>query len=148
MAGTEEFVKPSAGEQFFNRAFGFLVGLGIAPSYCYLLQVRGRKTGKVYSTPVNLMEVEGKRLLVAPRGRTQWVRNAEASGQIVLKRGSFRKTFRLHPIEESAKLPILKKYLDEYRGAVQRYFSVPAGSPPEAFAPVAGRYPVFELTEM
>lgn len=144
---TQEFLKPSATEQFFNRAFGFLVGLGIGPSYCYLLQVRGRKSGKLYSTPVNMMEIGGKHLLVAPRGRTQWVRNAEASGQITLKRGSYNKVFRLTEIGTPGKLSILKEYLDRYHSAVQRYFTVRAGSPVDAFAEVAERYPVFELTE-
>ena len=143
---TQEFLKPSATEQFFNRAFGFLVGMGVGPSYCYLLQVRGRKSGKLYSTPVNVMEINGRRLLVAPRGRTQWVRNAEASGQITLKRGSYNKTFRLKEIGVPEKLPILKEYLDRYHSAVQRYFTVRAGSPAEAFAEVADTYPVFELT--
>ena len=138
---TQEFLKPSATEQFFNRAFGFLVGLGIGPSYCYLLQVRGRKSGKLYSTPVNMMEIGGKHLLVAPRGRTQWVRNAEASGQITLKRGSYNKVFRLTEIGTPGKLPILKEYLDRYHSAVQRYFTVRAGSPVDAFAEVAERYP-------
>ncbi len=147
MAATQEFLKPSATEQFFNRAFGFLVGMGIGPSYCYLLQVRGRKSGKLYSTPVNVMEIGGKRLLVAPRGRTQWVRNAEASGQITLKRGSYNQSFRLREIGSPDKLPLLKEYLDRYHSAVQRYFTVRAGSPAEAFAEVAERYPVFELTE-
>ena len=145
MAG--EFLKPSATEQFFNRAFGFLIGLGIGPSYCYLLQVRGRKTGKLYSTPVNLMMIDGKHLLVAPRGRTQWVRNAEATGEITLKRGSYRKRFHLRAIDSPAKLSVLKQYLDQFRSAVQRYFTVPAGSPAEAFAEVAEGYPVFELSE-
>lgn len=148
MAATQQFLKPSATEQFFNRAFGFLVGMGIGPSYCYLLQVRGRKSGKLYSTPVNLMEISGKNLLVAPRGRTQWVRNVEASGQINLKRGSYDKDFHLKEVGGPDKLPILKEYLDRYHGAVQRYFTVRAGSPAEAFAQVADRYPVFELIEI
>ena len=148
MPATQEFLKPSATEQVFNRAFGFLVGLGIGPSYCYVLQVRGRKSGKVYSTPVNLMEIDDKRILVAPRGRTQWVRNAEASGEITLKRGSFSRRFRLKEIGSPDKLPYLKEYLDRYRSAVQRYFTIRAGSPAEAFAEVAGKYPVFELAEI
>jgi len=148
MAPAQEFLKPSATEQFFNRAFGFLVGMGIGPSYCYLLQVRGRKSGKLYSTPVNLMDIHGKRLLVAPRGRTQWARNAEASGEITLKRGSYDKRFRLREIGVPDKLPILKEYLDRYHSAVQRYFTVRAGSPAEAFAETADRHPVFEVSEI
>jgi deazaflavin-dependent oxidoreductase (nitroreductase family) len=139
------FRAPSAAEAFFNRALGFLVGLGIGPNYIYLLQVQGRKTGRVYSTPVNLMEVGGKRILVAPRGRTQWVRNAEAVGEIVLKRGSWRQRFGLRAIPDGEKPEFLKKYLDSFAGAVQRYIPVPAGSPPEAFRDIAGNYPVFEL---
>ena len=148
MAATaNEFLAPSAGERLFNRAFGFLVGLGLGFSYNYLLRVKGRKSGKLYSTPVNLLQMNGRRLLVAPRGRTQWVRNAEACGEITLKKGSYRKRFGLRAISTPEKLPVLKAYLDQFRRDVQRYFSIPAGSPPEAFAPVADRYPVFELLE-
>jgi deazaflavin-dependent oxidoreductase (nitroreductase family) len=130
------FREPTGAEKVFNRLFGFLVGLGIGPSYCYLLEVRGRKTGKLYSTPVNLLRLNGKSYLVAARGRTQWVRNAEAAGEITLKKGSKREKFRLHPIRDAEKLQILKAYLDNFKGAVQRYFSIPAGSPPESFAAV------------
>lgn len=140
-----QFRAPTGIEAIFNRVFGFLVGIGIGPKFIYLLQVRGRKTGRIYSTPVNLMEMDGKRILVAPRGRTQWVRNAEAMGEITLKRGSFRQSFGLHSIADGDKLEFLKTYLDRYPGAVQRYFPIQAGSPAEAFRGLAGNYPVFEL---
>ncbi len=140
------FRKPSAVEAFFNRVLGFLVGLGIAPGYMQLLQVRGRKTGRIYSSPVNLLQVGGKPYLVAPRGTTQWVRNAEATGEIVLKRGSARRRkYRLRPVSDSEKPEILKLYLESYKPAVQRYFPVPAGSPAAAFRDIASNYPVFEL---
>ena len=93
-----EFRKPTSAEALFNRAFGFFVGLGIAPAYMQLLEVRGRKTGRVYSSPVNLLQVGGKKYLVAPRGQTQWVRNAESAGEIVLKRGSARNKRRQSPL--------------------------------------------------
>ena len=92
------FREPTAVEKLFNRVFGLLVGLGLGFSHNYLLQVRGRKSGKLYSTPIDLLEQNGKRYLVAPRGRTQWVRNAEAAGEIILKRGSKRQKYRLRPI--------------------------------------------------
>ena len=139
------FRAPTAAERVFNRAFGFLVGLGIGFPYTYLLQVRGRKSGKMYSTPVNLLELNRKRFLVAPRGRTQWVRNAEAAGEVTLKRGRIVLQFRLRALEEREKLPVLKAYLDNFRREVQRYFSLPAGSPPAAFEKIAGDYPAFEL---
>lgn len=110
-----------------------------------LLQVRGRKTGRVYSSPVNLLQFDGKLYLVAPRGQTQWVRNAEAAGEVDLKRGGTRNKYRLRPIPDTDKLEILKLYLNSYKSAVQRYFPIPAGSAPGAFGDTAARYPVFEL---
>jgi len=139
------FLEPKPIEKIFNRAFGYFVGLGIGPGYMYLLQVRGRKSGRLFETPVNLLDVEGKRYLVAPRGRTQWVRNAEAAGEITLKKGRSRQSFRLRPIPDGEKPELLKLYLERYVTAVQRYFSVKAGAAPEAFREIAPNYPVFEL---
>jgi deazaflavin-dependent oxidoreductase (nitroreductase family) len=140
-----KYQAPSAFEAMFNRTFGFLAGMGLAPKFIYLLEVRGRKSGKIFRCPVNLMEVGGKRILVAPRGRTQWVRNAEAAGEIVLKRGSYRRTFGLREIADAEKPALLKEYLDRYASAVGKFFPVAAGSPVEAFRGIAGNYPVFEL---
>jgi deazaflavin-dependent oxidoreductase (nitroreductase family) len=139
------FRQPTAVERAFNRVFGFLVGLGLGFSYNYLLEVRGRKSGKIYSTPIDLLEVSGKRFLVAPRGRTQWVRNAEAAGEVTLKRGKTRQKFRLRAIPDADKPEILKAYLDAFRREVQQYFPVPAGSSASAFVKLAQSYPVFEL---
>ena len=141
------FRKPNAIEGLFNRCFGFLVGLGLGPKYNYLLQVRGRKSGKLYSTPIDLLEINSKRYLVAPRGRTQWVRNAEAAGEITLKRGNWQHSFRLRAVPDIEKPELLKAYLDRFKMAVQRYFPVPAGSAVQAFAAIAANYPVFVLIE-
>jgi F420H(2)-dependent quinone reductase len=139
------FRSPTAMERAFNRVFGVLVGLGLGFSYNYLLQVRGRQSGKIYSTPVDLLELNGKRFLVAPRGRTQWVRNAEAAGEIILKKGRSRERFRLRAIPDADKPLVLKAYLDRFKSEVQRYFPVAAGSPVEAFRELAESYPAFEL---
>jgi len=139
------FREPTGVEKIFNRIFGFAVGLGLGFSHNYLLEVRGRKTGKLHSTPVDLLELNGKSYLVAPRGRTQWVRNAEAAGEVTLKKGSTRRKFRLAPISDADKPPILKAYLDTFKREVQTYFPIPAGSPPESFAAISGSYPAFEL---
>jgi deazaflavin-dependent oxidoreductase (nitroreductase family) len=139
------FREPTPVEKIFNRVFGFLVGIGLPFPHKYLLQVRGRKSGKLYSTPINLLEWKGKRFLVAPRGRTQWVRNAEAAGEVTLKKGSTRIRFRLRPVAETEKPEILKAYLDGFESEVQRYFPVAAGSLAESFVEVTGSYPVFEL---
>jgi deazaflavin-dependent oxidoreductase (nitroreductase family) len=117
-----EFRAPTAVERAFNRAFGFLVGLGLGFSHNYLLQVRGRKSGKIYSTPIDLLELGGKRFVVAPRGRTQWVRNAEAAGEVTLKKGKTRVKFRLRTIPDADKPQILKAYLDSFKAKCSSIF--------------------------
>src|SRR6476659_6236502 len=139
------FRQPTAIERAFNKTFGFLVGLGLGFSYNYLLQVRGRKSGKIYSTPIDLLQIDGKRFLVAPRGRAQWVRNAEAAGEGTLKKGSQRNKFGLRTLSDQEKPAILKAYLDQFKREVQGYFPVPAGSPLEAFRDLVQSYPAFEL---
>src|SRR6267143_112554 len=109
------FRAPSAGERVFNRAFGFLVGLGLGFSYNYLLQVRGRKSGKIYSTPIDLLEFGGKRFLVAPRGQTQWVRNAEAAGEVILKKGTRRQRLRLRALSDQKKPEIRKAERNRFK---------------------------------
>src|SRR5258708_9719616 len=120
MQAEREFRPATPVERFFNRAFGFLVGVGLSPSYNYLLEVKGRKSGKLYSTPVNLHELNGKQYLVAPRGRTQWVQNAEVSGEVTLKKPGQRRRSRLRPVADSEKPEILRSSLSRYGGAVQR----------------------------
>ncbi len=142
------FHAPSSLERVLNRIYGLLVGLGLGFSYNYLLEVRGRKSGRTYSTPIDLLELNGKRYLVAPRGRTQWVRNAEAAGEVMLKKGRTRQRFRLRALADSEKPEVLKAYLDTFRREVQQYFPVKAGAPAEAFRAVAQQYPVFELSPL
>src|SRR6185295_10521426 len=142
---TRQFQRPTRMERVINRAIGALVRLGLGPSHMRVLEVRGRKTGTLHSLPVDLLSERGRLYLVAPRGFTEWVRNAEAAGEITLRRGRRAQRYRLRALSDAEKLPILKAYLDRFRREVQRYFPVPAGSPPEAFAPHAARYPAFEL---
>ena len=139
------FKEPNAIDRIINRAFGFLLKLGIGLSHNYLLEVRGRKTGRTYATPVNVLEHEGRTYLVAPRGYTQWVSNAEASGEATLVKGAKRERVKLGAVPHEAKAELLRIYLDRFKLTVQRYFPIPAGSPAKAFEPLAVRYPVFEL---
>jgi len=141
----EHFTPPTSTERLFNKLFGFLVGLGVGLSHNFLLEVRGRKTGRLYSTPVDVLVLGGRRYLVAPRGETSWVRNALAGGTIALKKGRRREELRVRALSADEKPAVLKAYLDRFKTVVQRYFPVPAGAPESAFAPLVDRYPAFEL---
>jgi deazaflavin-dependent oxidoreductase (nitroreductase family) len=142
-----DFLRPNPIERGLNRAFGALVGLGFGLRHNYLLQVRGRKSGRIYSTPVNLLEIDRQLFLVCPRGRAEWVRNAEANGWVLLKKRRTQK-FSIRAVPDRQKPAILKEYVERFKTTVQRYFPVDARSAPQDFAPHAARYPVFELQAM
>ena len=141
----ETFQKESTLDRFFNRLMGQALRLGFAPGYMRLLEVRGRKSGKTFTTPVNVLEFQGRRWLVAARGETAWARNARASGRVVLRRGSRAESLTVREIADTDKPEIIKAFLDRFKSQVQRFFDVPAGSPADAFRATASRTPVFEL---
>jgi deazaflavin-dependent oxidoreductase (nitroreductase family) len=136
---------PTRIEGFFNRVFGWLVSLGLAPSNFHMLEVKGRKSGRTYATPVDLLPLDGRLYLVAPRGRTQWVRNAETAGVVTLRQGRRATRYTLRTLADGEKPPVLKAYLDAYPGQVQRFFPVKAGAPVDAFVALVDRYPAFEV---
>lgn len=138
-------MRPGFVDRQANRLLDVLASRGLGPAYTYRLEVEGRKSGRRYSTPVNLMRRNGRPYLVAPRGWTEWVKNALAAGRIRLSRGRSVQEFEVRLVPEPERPPIIKDYLERYRGAVQRFFEVPAGSPVEAFEPLVEGYPVLEL---
>ena len=141
----DPFQKESTLDRFFNRLMGQALRLGFAPGYMRLLEVRGRKSGKTFTTPVNVLEFQGRRWLVAARGETAWARNARASGRVVLRRGSSGESFTVRELADADKPEVIKAFLDRFKSQVQRFFEVPAGSPADAFRATASRTPVFEL---
>jgi len=122
-----------------------VLALGIGPGYMRILEVRGRKSGRAFTTPVNLLELDGRRYLVAARGETAWARNARAAGHIILRKGSRQESLAIRELADTEKPRILKAFLDRFASQVQRFFDLPAGSPEESFRASAPRKPVFEL---
>ena len=140
-----KFLKPGGVERLFGRALVRLVRIGLVRGHFYVLEVRGRKTGRVISLPVDPIEIGGKRYLVCARGESNRVRNARSAGEIVLMRAMRRQRFAVRELPPDLRSPIPKAYLDQFSAEVQRFFPVPKGSPVEAFEALAPRYPVFEL---
>jgi len=129
-----------------NRIVRLLLRLGLAPPSTYLLTVRGRKSGALYSTPVTLMEEGADRWLVAPYGDVAWVRNARAAGQVTLRRGRRAETVTLVELTPEASAPILKRYMTRLP-ITRPFFDARPDSPLEAFAAEAPRHPVFRITD-
>lgn len=85
--------------------------MGRAPCHTYLLTLRGRRTGRRDSTPVTLGEEESNRWLVAPQREVAGVRNAHASGQMMLSRGCRSETTAIVELGPAEAAPALKPYV-------------------------------------
>ena len=146
MPGTApSYLRPGALDRIFGRTLVFLVRIGLVRGHFYVLEVRGRKSGRTISLPVDPLDLDGQRYLVCARGNSNWVRNARTAGEIVLVRALRRRRYTARELPPDMRPPVLKAYLDHFAGEVQRFFPVPKGSPVEAFIDLAPRYPVFAL---
>jgi deazaflavin-dependent oxidoreductase (nitroreductase family) len=121
-----------------------LLRAGIAPPRTYLLVVSGRRTNRLYETPVTLVEEAGHRWLVAPYGEVGWVRNVRAAGRVALRRGRQSESCVAIELPPEQAAPVLRKYLREVP-ITRPFFDVTPDSRLEDFAAEAPRHPVFDL---
>ena len=128
-----------------NTMMVALLRLGLGPKHNYLLTTRGRKTGRLHTTPVTLVEEDGQRWLVAPSGVVGWVRNVRASGEATLGRGRRSERVRAEEVDAPLAAPVLKRYLQQ-EPIVRPFFDVEPDSDIADFAAEASRHPVFAVT--
>ena len=127
-----------------NAAMRIALRLGLAPSRYSLLSVRGRSTGKVYSTPVIVLDRGEERFLVSPYGERAWVKNARAARQVTFSRGGRTQEFTIEELAAEDAAPLLQRYWLE-TPITRPYFAVPDDADLAAFAAEAPRHPVFRL---
>src|SRR5919201_4462390 len=132
------------GTRLINSSFRTLPKLGLGPSYRHILTVRGRKTGRPHSTPVDVIEAGGERWLVAGYGPANWVLNSRAAGQVTLSRGGRSETYKVEEAAAEDAVPVLRKYIAEIR-VTRRYFDATPNSSDEAVAAELSRHAVFRL---
>jgi deazaflavin-dependent oxidoreductase (nitroreductase family) len=118
-----------------------------------LLTVRGRKTGKSRTSPIDVHEFDGRRFLIATHGVGSWVYNLRATGEGVLSLGWSRQPFTAQELTPEAAGPVIKDVLgpllasQSVRGtALRQNFSLAADASLNDFIDAARSHPVFELS--
>ena len=106
----------------FNRMVAGATRAGLSVWGSRILQVRGRKTGQLRETPVNVLTYQDQRYLVAPRGVTQWVRNLRETGEGTLRLGRRTEPFRATELRDGEKPEILRAYLRRWKMEVGVFF--------------------------
>jgi hypothetical protein len=92
------YLRPAAVERILGRILASLVWIGLIRGHFYVLEVRGRKSNKIISQPVDPLDLEGRRYLVCARGESNWVRNARAAGEVVLARAMRRHRYAVREL--------------------------------------------------
>jgi len=131
-----------------NAMTTWLLRMGVKMGTMTLLTVRGRTSGKMRTTPVTLVELGGDRLLIAPFGTVNWVRNLRAAGSATLRRGRHRERVSAVELSNQEAAPILKQSLAGAPSYVTNYFDVTPDSPLADFEREAPRHPVFRLSTL
>jgi deazaflavin-dependent oxidoreductase (nitroreductase family) len=132
------------GTRLVNVFFRTLTRLGLGASYRYVLMVPGRKTGRLYSTPVDVIELDGQRWLVAGYGPASWVANARAAGEVTLNRGRHSDRFDVEEVAPATAVPVLRRYMSQIR-VTRAYFNANPDSTDEEIAAELARHPVLHL---
>jgi deazaflavin-dependent oxidoreductase (nitroreductase family) len=121
-----------------------LARLGLIGPRTYLLTVPGRRTGRLWSTPVSLVSLDGERYAVAPYGERNWVRNARAAGWVELRRGRRLERLDVEELAPRAAVPVLRRYYELGR-VTRQFFGVDLRSSDAEWRAEAPRHPVFRL---
>lgn len=147
MNTNQRYVEAGRGAGLFNNVVGWLTARGMSLWGSRVLAVRGRRSGEWRTVPVNLLDHDGTRYLVAPRGHTQWVRNLRAAGGAgELRLGKRVEPFVADELADAHKPEILRAYLRRWKFEVGVFFDgIDHTASDEKLLEIAPGYPVFRL---
>ena len=133
----------SRATRLINSLFRALTRLGLGASYRHILTVPGRKTGRLYSTPVDVLELASGGLSPAmgrqAGSRTPAPRARSHSAAAVATSG-----YGVEETAPTAAVAVLRKNITEIR-VTRPYFDAGPSSPDEEIAAELPRHPVFHL---
>ncbi|MGY5033656.1 nitroreductase family deazaflavin-dependent oxidoreductase [Streptomyces sp. 900116325] len=130
-----------------NRTIAWITRRGISVWGSRVLAVRGRKSGEWRRTPVNLLTVDDRRYLVAPRGHVQWTHNMRAAGGGELHLGKKVDVFTATEVPDDEKPELLRAYLKRWKAEVGVFFGgVGPDSSVEELRRIAPDHPIFRVT--
>jgi deazaflavin-dependent oxidoreductase (nitroreductase family) len=90
-----------------------------------VLTITGRRSGKPYRTPINVLELNGSRYLVSPRGETGWSRNLRASGHASLKLRGRQTRYTATEVPPTERGPIIAAYLRQWAQTRAQFEQLP-----------------------
>jgi hypothetical protein len=121
--------------------------LGLKIDTQHILSVPGRKTGRMRSTPVSLVTLDGVRYVVSGEGLT-WVKNGRVAGWGELLRARRRERVSLTELPPDERGPILRAFWHQVpagRSFIARLFGLAPDASADDFEAAAPRCPVVRI---
>jgi deazaflavin-dependent oxidoreductase (nitroreductase family) len=132
------------GQRFGNRVMTALAVRGRGPDALYVLSVPGRRSGVERSVPIDVLELDGQRYLVAPYGPVGWVHNVRAAGRVTLRRGADASSFQAVEVRAAEAVAPIREYIRTVP-ITKDYWEVGAEASDAEIAAIAAHHPVFRL---
>jgi len=137
--------RPGPARRAVDRVYAVMTRLGLGAPYRHLLTVTGRSSGLPRTTPVDVMEHDGRFWLVAPYGEVNWVKNLRRAGVAELRRGRTVRTFDAEEVGPEVAAPVIRQYIA--RVPVTRpYWGVSPEATVDELRAESAHHPVFRLT--
>jgi deazaflavin-dependent oxidoreductase (nitroreductase family) len=98
----------------FNTVAQRMLGIGVPMGPNALITVRGRTSGVPRTTPVAIIEIEGRRWVSSPFGEVHWVRNLREAGQATLTFGRREERVTAVELSQEAKVRFFRDVFGPY----------------------------------
>jgi hypothetical protein len=121
--------------------------LGLRIGTQHILSLPGRMTGRMRSTPVSAVTLDGVRYVVSGEGLA-WVKNARVAGWGELLRARRRERVSLTELPPDERGPILRAFWHQVpagRSFIARLFGLAPDASADDFEAAAPRCPVFRI---
>lgn len=137
--------RPTRLGRFWSSTIAWLSGIGLTPRILLTLQIKNRRSGKLESTILAVVNHQDQRFLVSMLGDdSEWVQNVRAAdGEAFVKRGLSRPV-KLVEITTENRAPILKAWC-QIATSGRKHLPVSHDAPISAFEAIAADYPVFRI---
>ncbi len=144
-------IRPPWWLKYVNKVMIGLQKLGVGgDNGPVILVVPGRKTGKLRSTPITPMVVDGKRYVLGGLPGSDWAANARAAGEVELRLGRTTEQVRMVELPPAEAKPLLRLFPIEVPTGVGflKKAGLVTGPNPDEYEALAGRCPVFRFDQV
>ncbi|MGE2688956.1 nitroreductase family deazaflavin-dependent oxidoreductase [Mycolicibacterium pulveris] len=141
-------IRPPWWLKYVNKVMIGLQKLGIlGENGPVVLEVRGRKSGKMRSTPITPMTVDGRRYVLGGLPGSDWAANLRAAGEATLHIGRRSERVRVVELPPAEARPLLREFPVKVPTGVgfMKNAGLVTGPNPDEYEALAGRCPLFRI---